>query len=50
MHYGHYYLSANGKPTIIPTKNANAVIGKQDKLSATDILEIQRYYGCVSRP
>ena len=47
MHYSRYAFSMNGKPTIIPTQNASAVIGQNIGLSPTDILEIQKYYGCV---
>jgi hypothetical protein len=34
-------------PTIIPLVNRSAFIGQRIQLSPIDILEIQRYYGCV---
>jgi hypothetical protein len=50
MHYDAYGFSWNGLPTIIPTKNASAVLGQRVGMSAFDILEIQRYYKCVATP
>jgi len=49
MHYESDAFSANGLRTIIP-KNATAVIGQRTGMSPIDILEVQRYYGCVSIP
>ena len=51
MHYewNAFALNASG-PTIIPTQNATAFIGQRVQLSPIDILEIQRYYNCVSTP
>jgi len=45
MHYPRDAFSSNGLPTIT-TKQANVVIGQREKLSATDILEIRKYYQC----
>ncbi|CAF0878918.1 unnamed protein product [Rotaria sordida] len=46
LHYGTNYFSANGKPTLVP-KDPSAKIGQRNVLSATDILEVQRYYQCT---
>jgi hypothetical protein len=50
MHYGRNDFSKNGLPTLIPTKDPNAVIGQRVGMSPSDILEVQRYYGCVETP
>ena len=50
MHYGAYDFSSNGLPTIIPVRNASAVLGQRIGMSPIDILEVQRYYGCVATP
>ncbi|KAL2088661.1 hypothetical protein ACEWY4_015560 [Coilia grayii] len=46
MHYGRYAFSANREPTIVPIPNPNAVIGRANQMSATDILRVKRLYGC----
>ncbi|KAF2884812.1 hypothetical protein ILUMI_21345 [Ignelater luminosus] len=46
MHYDKYAFSANGQPTIIPTKDPNAEIGKSQYLSRTDINKLNKMYGC----
>ena len=46
LHYGTDYFTVNGKPTLVP-KDASAKIGQRNVLSATDILEVRRYYQCV---
>jgi hypothetical protein len=48
MHYAKDEFSFNGAPTIVPTKNSSAIIGQRVGLSPIDVLEIQRYYGCVA--
>ena len=49
MHYEWNAFAINSSaPTIIPTFNASATIGQRVGLSPVDILEIQRYYGCVA--
>lgn len=48
MHYAKNEFNSNGAPTIVPTKNSSAIIGQRVGLSPIDILEIQRYYGCVA--
>ena len=48
MHYEADAFTRNGLPTIVPTKNASAVIGQRFGMSPIDILEVQRYYGCVA--
>ncbi len=51
MHYDRYAFAMNySVPTITPTQNPSAFIGQRIQLSPTDILEIQRYYGCVPTP
>ncbi|CAF3500606.1 unnamed protein product [Rotaria sp. Silwood1] len=51
MHYERNAFAINSSvATIIPTKNASAFIGQRVQLSPIDILEIQRYYGCVPMP
>ena len=45
MHYSADSFSNNGKPSITP-KQANAVIGQREKLSAIDIAEVRQYYEC----
>ena len=47
MHYEANAFSSNGKLTIVATKNATAVLGQRVGMSPIDILEVQRYYGCV---
>ena len=51
MHYGRTSFALNSSgPTIVPTQNSSAFIGQRVQLSPIDILEIQRYYGCVAMP
>jgi hypothetical protein len=50
MHYQRDAFTANGQQTIIPTRNASAIIGQRVGMSEIDILEVQRYYGCVPTP
>jgi hypothetical protein len=51
MHYGSTAFAINSSaPTIIAVLNPNAVLGQRVGLSPIDILEIQRYYGCVPTP
>jgi len=51
MHYERNAFALNSSgATIIPIQNTSAYIGQRFQLSAIDILEIQRYYGCVSTP
>ena len=51
MHYDRNAFAINSdEPTIIPTMNSSAFIGQRVQLSPIDILEIQRYYGCVPTP
>lgn len=47
MHYDSYAFSKNGLPTIIPIKYSLKEIGQRVEMSPLDILEVQRYYGCV---
>ncbi len=48
MHYESNAFSKNGLRTIIPTQDPNAVIGQRVGMSPIDIIEVQRYYGCVA--
>ncbi|CAF4621965.1 unnamed protein product [Rotaria sp. Silwood1] len=50
MHYQANAFSSNGLPTIIATKNSSAVLGQRIGMGPSDILEVQRYYGCVPMP
>ncbi|CAF1462234.1 unnamed protein product [Adineta steineri] len=51
MHYGWNAFAINASaPTIIPTMNSSAVLGQRVQLSPVDIIEIQRYYGCIPTP
>jgi hypothetical protein len=51
MHYGPTSFAINSNiPTITPSQNSSAFIGQRVRLSPIDILEIQRYYGCVETP
>ena len=50
MHYEANAFSFNGLLTIIPTRNATATVGQRIGMSPVDILEVQRYYGCVATP
>ena len=51
MHYEANAFAINrSAPTIIPTQNSSAYIGQRIQLSSIEILEIQRYYNCVSTP
>ena len=51
MHYKRDAFAINSSaPTIVPTQNSSAFIGNRVRLSPIDILEIQRYYACVSTP
>ncbi|CAF0981074.1 unnamed protein product [Rotaria magnacalcarata] len=46
MHYSSTSFSANGLPTITP-KQAGAIIGQRDQVSAIDINEIRQFYSCT---
>uniref|UniRef100_A0A3P8W2S3 Metalloendopeptidase n=2 Tax=Cynoglossus semilaevis TaxID=244447 RepID=A0A3P8W2S3_CYNSE len=46
MHYGRYAFSRNREPTIVPIPNSNVAIGRANRMSATDILRINRLYQC----
>lgn len=51
MHYDRSAFAINSSGlTIIPIQNTSAYIGQRIQLSSIDILEIQRYYGCVPTP
>ncbi|XP_021450047.2 high choriolytic enzyme 1-like [Oncorhynchus mykiss] len=46
MHYGKTAFSINGMDTITPIPNPDVSIGQRQGLSTTDILRINRLYGC----
>ena len=51
MHYANNSFAVNiSGPTIVPVFNSSAVLGQRIQLSPIDVLEIQRYYGCVLTP
>jgi hypothetical protein len=50
MHYQNTAFSTNGLPTIVATQDTDEVMGQRVGMSDVDILEIQRYYGCVPWP
>ena len=45
MHYGKYFFTQNGLPTIEPLQ-ANVTIGQRQNLSSIDILEVRLIYNC----
>jgi astacin len=46
MHYDTHAFSKNGNPTIIPKQNG-VQIGKQQRLSPIDIIEVRQFYQCT---
>ena len=48
MNYGNKAFSVNDEPTIMPKNNADMadVMGNREGLSATDTMELNRYYNC----
>ncbi len=50
MHYDAYTFSFNGLRTIIPRGNFSVVLGQRVGMTSIDILEVQRYYGCLPIP
>uniref|UniRef100_UPI0037E71363 hatching enzyme 1.2-like n=1 Tax=Semicossyphus pulcher TaxID=241346 RepID=UPI0037E71363 len=48
MHYTRFAFSRNGQPTIIPIPDNNVPIGRATEMSPTDILRVNRLYGCNS--
>ncbi|KAM9495329.1 low choriolytic enzyme-like [Clarias gariepinus] len=44
MHYSRYAFSKNGKPTIVPIPCKNVSIGRATRMSANDILRVNRLY------
>ncbi|XP_039630813.1 astacin-like metalloendopeptidase [Polypterus senegalus] len=47
MHYGRYNFAINpSMPTLEPIPNPSVSIGQLSEMSATDILKINRLYGC----
>ena len=50
MHYEANAFTSNGQPTIIPKRNLTTPLGQRVGMSAIDIAEVQRYYGCLLAP
>ncbi|XP_039650215.1 low choriolytic enzyme-like [Perca fluviatilis] len=46
MQYGRFAFSKNCQPTIIPIPDNNVPIGRATQMSPTDILRVNRLYGC----
>ncbi|XP_074516016.1 hatching enzyme 1.2-like [Sebastes fasciatus] len=46
MHYSKYAFSKNGQPTIVAKRNPDQVLGKAKEMSQTDILRVNKLYGC----
>lgn len=46
MHYGNYAFSKNNKPTMISVKDPMLQFGQIEKLSETDILQLNSIYDC----
>ena len=46
MHYGNYAFSKNNKPTMISVKDPMLQFGQIEKLSDTDILQLNSIYDC----
>nr|XP_019962299.1 PREDICTED: high choriolytic enzyme 2-like [Paralichthys olivaceus] len=47
MHYGKYFFTKNGKPTIV-AKNPSQTFGRARSMSYSDILRVNRLYRCWS--
>jgi hypothetical protein len=47
MHYGNYFFSKNGNPTIVAKQQNIEINGHFPRLSPIDIQEVHRYYGCA---
>ncbi|XP_051539131.1 astacin-like metalloendopeptidase [Myxocyprinus asiaticus] len=45
LHYGAYYFSSNGKPTIV-AKNSRVQIGQRTHMSDLDVKKIRKLYHC----
>ncbi len=48
MHYGRYYFTINGYPTIEPLQ-PNVQIGDRTTLSPIDVQEVRMYYNCSAK-
>ncbi|XP_054616865.1 zinc metalloproteinase nas-14-like isoform X2 [Dunckerocampus dactyliophorus] len=48
MHYGKYFFSANGRPTLLPKKR-RARIGQRTHLSKLDAQRLNKLYHCAAR-
>uniref|UniRef100_A0A667Y542 Metalloendopeptidase n=1 Tax=Myripristis murdjan TaxID=586833 RepID=A0A667Y542_9TELE len=49
MHYGRYFFSRNGQPTIVPVPDPDVCIGTARQMSPTDILRVNRLYACSTK-
>ena len=47
MHYGAYFFSKNGMPTITAKKpEGENMMGNRKGMTEIDVIELNRYYGC----
>lgn len=47
MHYGPYYFSKNGRPTILPVEEDKfSIIGQRNDMSPGDVIRLVRMYEC----
>ncbi|CAH2068286.1 unnamed protein product, partial [Iphiclides podalirius] len=46
MHYGPYFFSINGRPTIVALRSFEGVMGQQDYITFYDWLRVRRHYNC----
>ncbi|XP_032399481.1 high choriolytic enzyme 1 [Etheostoma spectabile] len=49
MHYGPYFFSVNGSPTMLPKGQKEVVMGQRTRLSSLDIQKLNKLYNCGKR-
>lgn len=47
MHYGNYFFTKNGNPTIVAKQQNIQIDGHPPTLSPVDIQEVRQFYGCA---